>query len=611
MAQNIIESTAMTYGVKPREAAVPFQPVYAVGGPSADAVSPSTRLALVVGIDDYPGKAALQGAARDAKLIADTLASEGFTLIGGTVQLNLTSNQMKRVFDDLVRLAKGSPGALVVIYFSGHGAVADHRNLVVPKDGDLTAPATSSRRGSSVMELGRRLRSAGVRLTVMFLDDCRDDPDGQDSFVPEIIPDNTFISYSTRLGGIANDENSMYSRQLNRELSSGFDTLVNVHIRVIQATTRTLPFQFPVFSVGRHMPSQPVLFFPARQDETHETRAIAKREIGLAQQCDDLTRFENLTRLFSVGSSQNAEYVSACEKAWANGWRSREVLRGYALSKANFQHSMDLSLLGYLLQAAEMGDGTASFFALATVMAERTPLNLTSRQDYNVLLREGVSVFGLNVNNIDEVIDYSVEQALKNDDDTAKLALSINIGDPSRTQTRYLHYDNKALDLARKTIEEFAERGDNNAVVYILVARIKNEDWYLKLPVRQYLSNSINKVYTYFIPPGSDTIQYVHETIEEQLFFDLFTGKYGPADPRAAVDLALKTESEHSFFSSSKAVSPAMMCALIGEMLVLGRTTNTGIPVIRDVVTGTRLLRYAASHGVSAAQSFMGSMQIQ
>src|SRR5258705_13541975 len=85
-----------------------------VGSPSNEA-----RVALVIGNGTYQNVPRLNNPTRDARLMADTLQALGFTLVGGSAQLDLD----KASFDNAIRsFGKQLQGANVaVFYYAGHG----------------------------------------------------------------------------------------------------------------------------------------------------------------------------------------------------------------------------------------------------------------------------------------------------------------------------------------------------------------------------------------------------------------------------------------------------------------------------------------------------------
>ena len=82
-----------------------------IGSPPALA---DTRVALVIGNTDYRHVAKLANPANDANLLADTLRSIGFTLVGGRAQLDLDKPALEKVIQEFGdRLADADVGCSI------------------------------------------------------------------------------------------------------------------------------------------------------------------------------------------------------------------------------------------------------------------------------------------------------------------------------------------------------------------------------------------------------------------------------------------------------------------------------------------------------------------
>ncbi len=95
----------------------------------APAPAPAKRLALVVGNSHYKYIPALDNPQNDARLIATTLTSLGFTLVGGGAQIDLD-----KAFEAAIRsFGRQIGGADVALfYYAGHGLQVHGTNWLVP-----------------------------------------------------------------------------------------------------------------------------------------------------------------------------------------------------------------------------------------------------------------------------------------------------------------------------------------------------------------------------------------------------------------------------------------------------------------------------------------------
>src|SRR6202165_5032897 len=77
------------------------------------------RIALVVGNSAYQNITRLDNPRNDATLMADTLSSLGFTLIGGRAQLDLDKTALDNAVQNFGRQIQGADVAM--FYYAGHG----------------------------------------------------------------------------------------------------------------------------------------------------------------------------------------------------------------------------------------------------------------------------------------------------------------------------------------------------------------------------------------------------------------------------------------------------------------------------------------------------------
>jgi hypothetical protein len=230
---------------------------------------------------------------------------------------------MNQLIMRLEQEAAASPGALVVVYFAGHGVTAQGHNLLLPVNVALSSSAADTTDATSAVSIAERLRRARVGLTIMFLDDCRASGSGEPaSFAAETLPDNTFIGYSAKLGGIASDENSAYAEALAGLIGRGFQDLMELHLAVAVSVASSSLWQSPVASTGPNMPSQSMQFYPiGRVPNTRRDTSQAYLDPNLARTCDVLSRWLEMSQKLQRWGASRAvpDVVDACKKAWAVG----------------------------------------------------------------------------------------------------------------------------------------------------------------------------------------------------------------------------------------------------------------------------------------------------
>jgi len=210
------------------------------------------RVALVIGNDSYPNLGPgdqLHKAVNDAEAVGDTLEGLGFEVIRGR---NLDHGAMLDRLDLLsARLAAGD---MAFVFYAGHGVAIDGANYLLPSD---IPPDGSERRikRSAIpeAEIIQTLRERGVRVGVVVLDACRNNPfagpgtraiGGTRGLTrPQEEPKGIFGIYSAGIGQTALDRlgpqdanaNSVFTCALLPVLKTPGMSLIDVAYRVSES----------------------------------------------------------------------------------------------------------------------------------------------------------------------------------------------------------------------------------------------------------------------------------------------------------------------------------------------------------------------------------------
>ena len=168
------------------------------------------RIALVIGNSTYQNVTPLDNPSKDAVLMADTLDSLGFTLIGGRAQLNLDKTAMDNAVQNFGRQVQGADVAL--FYYAGHGVQVSGSNYLVPINANPTREADVDFQMVDINLVLRQMQGSGTRLNLVILDACRNNPLGarslrsSDGGLAQMrAPEGTLISYATQPGSVAQD----------------------------------------------------------------------------------------------------------------------------------------------------------------------------------------------------------------------------------------------------------------------------------------------------------------------------------------------------------------------------------------------------------------------
>jgi hypothetical protein len=193
------------------------------------------RVALVIGNSAYRNVGPLDNPANDAKLLADTLSSLGFAVVGGGAQLDLDKPSLDRAVQAFGSQLAGADVGL--FYYAGHGVQVRGENYLIPVDANPTKEADVDFQMLDANLVLRQMEGAGTRLNIVILDACRNNPFGgrglavararegestrlRDSgggLAQMQAPQGTLISFATQPGSVAQDGgdgNSPYAKAL-------------------------------------------------------------------------------------------------------------------------------------------------------------------------------------------------------------------------------------------------------------------------------------------------------------------------------------------------------------------------------------------------------------
>ncbi|WP_146345527.1 caspase family protein [Phaeobacter marinintestinus] len=182
-----------------------------------------TRLALVIGNQNYGSVATLDNPVADARLMARTLEDQGFDV---TLLIDTNRIALNRGIAQFGRALRGAgQDATGLFYYAGHGVQSFGTNYLLPTDVSLTDAADLDLMAIPTASVLRQMASAKNRRNIVILDACRDNPfvdipDMNDNGLAEMkAPTGTFISYSTSPGAVATDGtlgNSPFTLALSR-----------------------------------------------------------------------------------------------------------------------------------------------------------------------------------------------------------------------------------------------------------------------------------------------------------------------------------------------------------------------------------------------------------
>jgi TPR repeat protein/uncharacterized caspase-like protein len=185
---------------------------------------------------------ALKNPANDAKAMAAMLRRAGFEVIERENATRRSMIEAMRIFSE-----KLSPGGVAAFFYAGHGIQANGANYLMPVDVSLAAEDDLRYEALDVQDILNRMDNARVRLSLVILDACRDNPFARSfrsaarGFKLLDAPSGTFIAYATAPGKLAADgdgENGVYTAEVLKAMSEPGLNLEQVFKHVADAVER-------------------------------------------------------------------------------------------------------------------------------------------------------------------------------------------------------------------------------------------------------------------------------------------------------------------------------------------------------------------------------------
>ena len=376
------------------------------------------RIALVIGNGSYRTWSPLDLSHNDATAMAKTLKASGFTLIENGPQLDVGAERFHQLIDETTASIRVHPGAIVLVYFSGHGFAPQGHNKLVPVDAPLSSHLGASLSSIDVNDTAQSLSAAGSGMTILLLDACRGASDDAVEFVDVPVPPRTFIGFGTYFGTSSFQgagSNSRYTTALLEAMKSRWDRLGDLHqVAASRVGLDTRWEQIPVYRAAPGV-AEARARIAFRNPESAFARLNLNEAAGgadhdqalLAARCASFGTMSLLTKFMDLphfGLSQSGpmtleiphsavstpEVLTACRSAYVAGARDPATIRGYSMAiiadvLAASPQSTDspssleerTGVVALLVQAADSGDGIAETF-LALAQAQVTPSKVIS-----------------------------------------------------------------------------------------------------------------------------------------------------------------------------------------------------------------------------------------
>lgn len=197
------------------------------------------RHALVVGNAGYVGMTPLKNPVNDSAAVCDALKELRFQ----TQCLHDVTS--RRSLGDAVReFAKRlEPSDVALFYFAGHGVEVDGQNYLIPTTARIESGPDVEEEALRLGFVFDVLRAAGVRLSIIILDACRNNPYGSVRAIrgaglaaPARMPGGSVLIFPTAPGGVAHDgsgANGLFTSHLLQHVKAPGITIEEMFKRVV------------------------------------------------------------------------------------------------------------------------------------------------------------------------------------------------------------------------------------------------------------------------------------------------------------------------------------------------------------------------------------------
>jgi hypothetical protein len=276
----------------------------------------ASRIALVIGNQNYQNLESLQKAIGDAETYAELFETRGFDRV--IVRKDLTRQDMDLALAQFMSAIQ--PGDTAVFVYSGHGWSDGTQNYLVGVDAPGEGPQEFLKRISIPIRNGANgiideMQARGANLKVAIIDACRDNPfaaagtrsSGLErglNRLTEPPPEGTFLVFSAGAGQVALDRLGDDDASPNGLFTRTFIPLLSQDLTLLDATKATQESVYELAATAGYSQQ------PAFYDETRGNRACLWDSCGDATPGTASLEPDEVTWLTIVASSSVGDFES-------------------------------------------------------------------------------------------------------------------------------------------------------------------------------------------------------------------------------------------------------------------------------------------------------------
>ena len=169
--------------------------------------SGQSKIALIIGAQNYTSLPPLRNAIRDAEDMTRTLSAKGFEV--ETLYDPKTKKEIRDAVTRYFNVMRHSTGAVGILFYAGHGTQFDGMNYIIPTSAPLDNPGDLEEYCVKMNYVMDVLKAATNSLNIVILDACRSIPsftrDSGQGLTRMEAPQGAIVIFATQPGKVASD----------------------------------------------------------------------------------------------------------------------------------------------------------------------------------------------------------------------------------------------------------------------------------------------------------------------------------------------------------------------------------------------------------------------
>lgn len=284
-------------------------------------VTPSKRIAFVIGNENYLFSRVLDNPKNDANAVAQLLQKAEFQV---KTYFDTDLDTLKKATVDFAKIANDRNVELVIFYYAGHGFEYNSHNYITPISAKIKSPRDIENQVVDINDIFKNVSHQQNKSYLFILDACRNYPDSNfidkdfvlKNLAPFYAPSGGLFAYSTKSGYVAKDggeNNSIYTEHLLRELS--------VPDRPLEAVFKLVRMNVRIYTGGQQIPwelgalERDIIVFPTKGSIARLNDKIKLQEKEIAEwrkieNSNDYQKVAAFLREFPLGeTSELAQHL--------------------------------------------------------------------------------------------------------------------------------------------------------------------------------------------------------------------------------------------------------------------------------------------------------------